>query len=175
MRTRFLFFLFALLTLGSTSPPALSEVYKWVNDQGQVEYSDQYREGAEKVTLQPLSTIQMPKLPADAIAPTDSEEQAPAPPAYQRLAITFPTHDSAFHSGNGDVVVTLELTPDLLPSHSLRLSLDGQPVGVFTGRSHTLPNVDRGTHVLSLDVVDNTSVIQSATPVTFTIHRPMVR
>ena len=167
MKRSQLVFLSALSLLSHT---VQAEVYKWINDQGQVEYSDQYREGAETVQIAPLSTIQMPKLTD---VPTTAEQPAePEATLYKKLAITFPQPEASFHSGNGDVSVTVEVAPELLPSHSLRLSLDGESVTVGRAKTFSLPNVERGTHQLSLDVVDSTSVIQSASPVSFTIHRP---
>jgi hypothetical protein len=160
-----------VLLLVSGSFTATAEIYKWTNDQGEVEYSDQYREGAEKMTIEPISTIQMPKAGPATASPDTEVETDPVQP-YSKLAITFPQPDGAFHSGSDSFAVTVELQPDLQPSHSLRLSLDGEPAGVFQGTSFTLTNVERGTHTLNLDVVDNSSVIQSAPPVTFTLHRP---
>lgn len=153
-----------------------AEVYRWVNDRGEVEYSDQYREGAEKVEIQPLSTIQMPK-PTD-VAPDPSPEPQPqlqsTLPTYARLQITFPEADSAFHSGDGNISVLVTSSPDLLPGHSYRISMDGQVAGVSESGSIPLVNVDRGTHELKLEVIDSTEVIQSAAPIRFTLHRPII-
>lgn len=164
--------LVCLLGLSLLCQPVQAEVYKWINDQGQVEYSDQYRKGAEVVNIAPLSTIQMPKM--DLSTPTAEQAAEPVVTPYTKLAITYPEPNGSFHSGNGEVTVTVVVAPELLPSHSLRLSLDGESIGVGKQTTFSIPNVDRGTHQLALDVVDSTSVIQSAPTVTFTIQRPSV-
>lgn len=157
-------------TLAILATAANAEVYKWINDQGEVEYSDQYREGAEKITIAPLSTIQMPKSgPQASSQVSGSAEKAQL---YSKLAITFPENDSALHAGSGSITVTTAVQPALLPSHSLRLSIDGKAAGVSQDGTFSLADVDRGTHTLTLDVVDSTSVIQSAESVSFTLHRP---
>ena len=79
---------------------------------GQVEYSDQYRKGAEVVNIAPLSTIQMPKM--DLSTPTAEQAAEPVVTPYTKLAITYPEPNGSFHSGNGEVTVTVVVAPELL-------------------------------------------------------------
>lgn len=154
---------------------AQAEIYRWVNDAGQVEYSDRYREGAERVEVREPTTITLPKpVTAESMTESAAEPALQDLKPYQTLAITFPEPDSSFHSGNGDFSVTVSVQPALLPAHSLRLSLDGVQVGLGRTTTFALTNVDRGTHTLQLDVIDSTRVIQAGVPVTFTLHRPSI-
>lgn len=159
--------------LGSASL-SLADIYRWTNDQGEVEYSDTYREGAEKIEVAPISTIEMPKPAARPDDQGDSDDEAaqPTPPLYKTLRITWPESDSAFHAGDGNVEVIFESQPELLPGHSYRLTLDGEVMAITELSSYTLLNVDRGTHQLGLEIINSSEVIISAPPVTFTIHRP---
>ncbi|WP_246840866.1 DUF4124 domain-containing protein [Hahella sp. CCB-MM4] len=154
------------------SQPLSAEIYRWVDDQGNVEYSDQPRDGATKIEVQDPATISLPKL--SNLPATTSGEDTPPPLQYKRLQITFPENGSAFHSGDGNITVLTEVSPDLLPNHSLRLTMDGSVMGTTKAGFFTLTNIDRGTHVLQLDIIDNSSVVQSGPSVTFTIHRPSV-
>lgn len=151
-----------------------AEIYRWVDDQGNVEFSDEPRQGSEKIEVGPTATITLPK-PEDVdnlITPDDPTE---APRSlYTKLEISFPEDNSAFNSGNGDVSVTMLVEPSLLPNHSLRLTMDGTKAVTTKANFYTFPNVDRGTHNLRLDIVDNTSIVKSGPSVNFTVHRPSV-
>src|SRR5690606_37165022 len=96
-------------------------------------------------------------------------------PAYETVAIAYPEPDSAVNSGSGDFSVIMNITPDLQGEHFLRLTLDGQAQPLTKGPAIPLSNVDRGTHTLSVDIVEGETVVQSAEPVSFTIHRPSVQ
>ncbi|WLQ12229.1 DUF4124 domain-containing protein [Hahella aquimaris] len=174
MKSRFAYILLSSALFSSYSGLACAEIYRWVDAQGNVEYSDQEREGAEKVEVGPTATITMPKMTD--IPPRSNDEPEPAPSSYYAtLNITFPTNDSAFHSGNGDLTVLFTSDPTLYPNHSYRVSLDGSPVGTTKDNFLELKGVNRGTHSVSLDVIDNSGVVQSAAPVQFTIHRPSIK
>ncbi len=160
-----------ILVLASTFTEA--DVYRWVDAQGNVEYSDQPREGAEKIEVREPATISMPKL--SDIPATQSAEPVTVTDLYNTLAITFPQDNSAFHSGNGELTVLMEVNPPLYPNHSLRISMDGAIAGTTKANFLKLTNVDRGTHVLKLDIIDNSSVVKDGPSVTFTIHRPTVQ
>lgn len=163
-------FLLPLLAYGGLTQ---AEIYRWVNDNGDVEYSDQYREGAEKVKVAPVTTVQMPK-PSDIPPPAASAEPEKERAIYQQLSFTFPEAESAFHSGNGNISVMFESKPNLRPGHSYRVRLDGQVAGITEATTLELQNVDRGTHTLVLEVIDSSSLLQSSEPLTFTLHRPTV-
>jgi hypothetical protein len=153
---------------------SFAEIYRWVDDQGNVEFSDEAREGSEKIEVGPTATISLPK--PDDVERLSTTTEGPTEQAllYSKLAITFPADNSAFNSGNGDVTVTMVVEPSLFPNHSLRLTLDGKQIATTKSDFHTFPNVDRGTHYLQLDIIDNTSVVMSGPSVSFTIHRPSI-
>lgn len=165
--------LFTVLII-ALSAYSSADIYRWVDDQGNVEFSDEPREGSEKVEVGPTATITLPK-PEDVEGLLEPVDPTAEPQAiYKNLEITFPENNSAFNSGNGDVTVTMSVNPPLLPNHSLRLTMNGKNVVTTKTNFHTFPNVDRGTHNLRLDIIDNTSVVLSGPSVNFTIHRPSV-
>ena len=161
--------------LMAITPYTFAEVYRWVDDQGVVEFSDEPREGAEKVDIGPTTTIIFPKPePGSVTPPVTAPSVGNSSSQYSKLAIVFPQHDSAFVSPNGDVSVSMIVDPPLLPNHSLRLTMDGTTTIRTKENYHTFANVDRGTHQLQLDVIDNTSVVKTGPSISFTIHRPSV-
>ena len=151
-----------------------------MDDAGNVEYSDQYRQGAEKVEIREVQTISLPpadsRLADELQSDREDREEAAAErrEPYRKLEITFPENDTAFNSGGGDFSVTTAVEPALLPTHQLRLSINGKIAGTTRGGFFNLTQVERGTHTLKLEVIDSTNVVQEAAPVTFTLHRPSV-
>ncbi|WP_369601157.1 DUF4124 domain-containing protein [Hahella sp. SMD15-11] len=161
------------IALGLTILNAQAEIYRWVDPQGNVEYSDSPREGAEKVELPPVQIISLPKASE---VPSRPRQTPPEPPAlpYKTLKIRFPEDQSAFFSGDGNVTVLVDMDPPLQPGHFLQAVLDGQPVPA-SGGVLVLNNVYRGTHSLKVNVMRDGQVIQSTPAITFTIQRPRVR
>lgn len=77
---------------------------------------------------------------------------------YLRLMIQFPAADAAHPDPSGDLRVEVISEPLLLPGHAYRLLLDGQaqPSGL------QLHNLDRGSHRLAVEIVDDTGRVLAA-------------
>jgi len=157
-----LFILFISLSL---SLSAASKVYKKVNPDGSVEYSDVPQdETARPIKLKPLQSISLPPLPAA----TSKPAPAPAKPfKYESIRITSPQDDEGIRSNNGDFTAKGELSPSLQPDleHRIQWLLDGKELPDANGLILNLKNVDRGTHQLQLRVIDfdGKAVIESPT------------
>ena len=156
--------------------PVSAQVYRWVDSKGNVHFSDQAGPGAEQIVVPPVSTISLPSASDNSESTGSDSETINAPadehPGYSNLRISFPEPDSAFHSGNGTFTVTTAIEPPLAPIDELRLLYDGQVYAEGQSGNFLMTNIDRGTHVLQLQVVRGNQVIQSTEPVSFTLHRP---
>lgn len=162
--------------LAASAFPVAAEVYKHVDKNGNVTFSDEPKSGSEEVKVRPVTTITLPKM-RDVEAQQRQAEQSgqenSAP--YDRVAFTAPEDNTAFHSGSGDVEFQVTSSPNLRRGHRFEVDLDGQPVGQNPGGTFTVRNMDRGTHTASVFVVDNQGQrVQSGDSVTFTVHRPSV-
>lgn len=154
--------------------PAVAEVYRHVDKDGNVTFSDEPSEGAEEVRVKPVTTVTLPKLKDVQTPPrrtADEGERAP----YENITFVAPNNDEAFHSGSGDVAFQVTSTPPLRNGHKYEVALDGQPVGQSTSGTVMVRNVFRGTHDAAVHVVDrNGARIQTGESISFTIHRPSV-
>ncbi|MEW8043707.1 MAG: DUF4124 domain-containing protein [gamma proteobacterium symbiont of Phacoides pectinatus] len=160
----------ATLLLLLTALATQAEVYRWVDAQGNVHYSDVPVEGAEQIRL-PEPTLYSPgSTRGDPSRPTRA---APADPLYRGLRITTPKHNATLYANDGRVTVQVEVLPTLVPSHTLRLYLDGGEVGAgFESTRITLKDVDRGTHQLQARVYDaNKQLRIGSERVTFHLKR----
>ncbi|PLY16954.1 MAG: hypothetical protein C0631_02305 [Sedimenticola sp.] len=156
---------------------AHASVYKWVDEKGEVHFSDQPEAGAEQIELSeptiytpPDAIRSQPYFDRDQGRPSISQQR---PSGYQELLITSPANEESIRSNEGSVSVTLQLSPALLPGNKFRVYMDGEEISSgLTTTSIQLMNVDRGTHLLYAIVVDGSGkeLIRS-NEVTFTIHK----
>lgn len=153
--------------------PVTAEVYRNVDAQGNVTFSDEESKGAETVNVKPVTTVTLPK--PENVEETDKlrEEVEKEGSAYESVSFTNPEDEQAFHSGSGDVQFDMHSTPGLKPGHQYEVTIDGQPVGQSTSGSVVVNNMDRGTHEAGVHIIDKNGVqVKTGVPIRFTIHRP---
>ncbi|MGE6794044.1 Penicillin-Binding Protein C-terminus Family [Pseudomonas guineae] len=153
--------LFCILML--LALPSLAQVYTYIDAEGNRVFTDKPRSGnAERVELAPSNSMPAMQTPA---APVIT--QAPLEPAqrYNLLRILVPQPDATIRDSAGNLIVSINSEPGLYPQHSYRLLMDGQPVGE-AGSSPVFPleNIDRGTHQLAVEVIDQAGRIIERTP-----------
>lgn len=154
-----------------TAGPSGAAVYKWVDDQGQTQYSDQPHPDAEEV-----KDLEVQTYPAPPPAPGAVETPAPPLPAgYDAIEVQAPANDETIWDNTGNVAVRITLAPALQVAlgHKVVVSVDGErisepePTTVFQ-----LSNLDRGTHTVQATVVDGDGRdLAVAKPVTFHLKK----
>jgi hypothetical protein len=159
-----------LLLVLLTTTPVLADVYRTVDEDGNVIFTDQPSPGAERIEIRKIPTIEAP--PPRLL---EEEAQAPAlpePPGYSKLEITFPVDDTSVRDNAGNVTVNVSLEPALSPNDKLVLYMDGAKAQEGASPQFSLANVDRGIHSLSVAVVDKDgSELKRSNTVSFTLHR----
>ncbi len=161
----------SLLLLGQL---AQAEMYKWVDEEGNVSYSDQpQHKDARKLDRPSDNTVPAVDVPAR----TQPAPTAPDKPEtrYSSIQITSPAHDQAIRSNPGNITVSLSTQPALnvKQGHSISLLLDNQPVQEnITTSQASLQNVDRGTHQLSAIIKNRQGkTLKQSDTITFHLHR----
>jgi hypothetical protein len=155
------------------SVAASATVYKWVDEDGVVHYSDQPHENAEKVQLKAPQTYSAPPVRSPAPSPRQAMHQEPA---YQSCTITEPANDQVFMN-TSTVTAGASVQPALRPGDQLVVTLDGQRIpGVPSqGGGFTISPVDRGSHELQAVVQDSKGQTVCQSPsVTFHVRQPTV-
>lgn len=157
----------ALLCLALMSPAvAIAEVYTYTDAQGNRVFTDQPHKNAKRVDIPPSNSTSgsPPKRPEQSRA-AKAKPQAEVMFSYDLLRILVPEPDASIRSTPGDLIVTVTSEPALQEGHSYRLLLDGKPVGT-AGRSPVFPlhNVDRGTHQLAVEIIDQSGRVLEKTP-----------
>jgi hypothetical protein len=159
-----------LLLAGS----AHAEVYKSINAEGEVVYSDTRTTGAETVKLPPLPTYT-----PTAITPSASKKADPVTTAvYEEIVFLKPEDNATIRNNQGIINAELKLTPALhsKQNHRVQFYLDGEPYGeAGTSTRTVMSNVDRGEHTLTASVVNASGdAIISTAPVIVYLHRQTI-
>ncbi len=160
------------MSLAGTVAVAAS-VYKWVDENGVVHFSDQPHENAQKVELKAPQTYSAPKTPAGPARPARAPGPQPAA-AYQRCAISEPAADQVFMN-TSTVTAGVTVQPAVRLGDTVIVTMDGQRIpGVPPGGGgFTISPVDRGTHSIQMTVVDSSGkTVCSSAAVTFHVHQP---
>ena len=159
-----------------SSMVAADPLYKWVDDQGNVHYSDKPQPGAKKIVLPKASTFNPALMtPPLQSSTTDSDHRhrasaagtAAGPVAYTAIAIGSPKDQDTLWNTDS-VTVSVSTTP-AWQSGEVSITVDGQTQTV-SGTSATFSGLDKGQHSASASVDG-----LRAAPVTFFIQRTSIK
>jgi len=162
--------LIMLLLAGS----AHAEVYKSINADGEVVYSDIPTKGAEALKMPALPTYTSPP-----VTPSVSSKKEPVEKVvYEDFVFLKPEDDATIRNNQGIINAELKLTPALRSkrNHRVQFYLDGEAYGE-PGSSirTTMSSVDRGEHSLTASVLDaDGNSLISADPVIVHLHRQTI-
>lgn len=149
---------------------ATAEVYKWVDEQGNVVYSDQPRPGAKPLDLPEVSTYK--SVPPGRAVPRERAAEA-AGPMYG-VQVLQPEPEATVRDNRGIMDVRVATEPPLLPErgHRLAIQLDDQAVQYTSSLEFQLTEVQRGAHTLRVWVTDKEGeAISDRQAVTFFMHQ----
>jgi hypothetical protein len=169
---------------------AQAGIYRSVDAEGNVVFTDEPSPGAEKIEISPSTVISSDQGITSGDEETDDilklspegesqtfEPEADAIPSYQ-IRIIAPADDESIWVNNGNVSVSMIVEPQLDAERGdlIVLNLDGADVGpAQPTTTFQLNNLSRGTHTVSATVVDRSgSALTSSETVTFHLHRTSV-
>jgi hypothetical protein len=165
---KYLVFLLALACF-----TAQAAVYKSVNENGEVVYSDSPSPGAKRVKMPKLQTYQPQPVP--------TLKSIKRPPVkndyYSSFAFAKPDNDITIRDNLGVVHTELRLVPalDSGRGHLIQFYLDDEPYGPpIELLAVTMSNLERGEHRISASVLDGRgNILISAEDVVVHIHRDL--
>ena len=155
--------------------PTSAEVYRSVDAQGNVTFTNQPAQGAEPVKLRPLSVYDAPELKS---TNGDNADDVSDAALYKSVAILSPQADDTLRDNPGNVTVAAGSEPALerRAGHKFQFFLDGKPDGKPQDAAmKTLTDVDRGEHQVAVAIVDvNGKQLLQSEPVRFFLHRQTI-
>ncbi|GHC38223.1 DUF4124 domain-containing protein [Aidingimonas halophila] len=162
-----------MITLHGLSAHAESAIYRVIDEQGRVLFTDRPQSGSERVDIpQPSAVLPVSRV---AIGGLENDEHVEPPPtSYSAFSIVAPEHEATLPTGQaGDVVVEFAVAPALHESHRIQLRLDGEVRhSPAHARSLSLSGLVRGEHTLEAELLDaDGKVLQRSKPVTLYVQR----
>lgn len=150
-----------------------AQVYTWINEQGIRVYGDEPPANADKAQLPDLQEIKMPKV----VQKEESNEQPASDvfKGYELLEIISPKEDHMITSGHaGKTTIQLHIQPELQPKHEITLLLNGQPVKTGAQLQFQLDNLNRGSHLLQVQIKDQGRLLISSPKRRIHVQRPSI-
>ncbi len=173
---RFISLLLTTLILATTSTLLSAQVYKHVDEEGNVTYSDEpQKKGDQPISLPEPTTIKI--VPAPKSSASGSKKSAKEKTInYDAVEIVSPTNDEAIRSNSGDITIQISSSPALQGGHLYVVVVDGAKTQESAASSVTLTNLNRGSHTALIQIQDEKEqTLATSAPVTFHLLRASVR
>jgi len=153
------------------------DIYRWVDKDGIVHYSDQPGSSkAELITVVEPNAYESADVtpygsPGD--APDDSAADRGASP-YGTLSIVSPQQDQVFFGADATVSAQVDMRGTVQPDDTLVFFLNGERRPA-SGNSLELAGLDRGTYFLRASILDqNGKPVATSNQVTFHVRQPSI-
>lgn len=151
-----------LLSLLLAATPAFAGVYTYVDAEGNRVFTDRPPDNrpVEQIHLAPSNRMSgTPAAPPTRVLSPPAEDQR-----YEVLRILSPAPDATIRDNAGGLIVTASSEPSLRPGHRYRMVLDGSASASQSSPVFALSNVDRGTHQVAIEIIDEDERIIERTP-----------
>ena len=158
--------------------PVLAQMYKWVDDEGNISYSDQPPfKGAEQLTPPPISTTPAMKVPKKRPVKKPKEEETST--QYSYFKITDPENDATIRENNGNFSISLGIKPALNTQKGdyIQVLMDGKIVkDKLSGTSVAFTNIDRGAHQISAMIKNKKGrTLKKSQTIIIYLHRQIIQ
>lgn len=164
--------------LALTATGASAQIYRVVDDNGRVTYTDTPPEEdcqeAKKYSSEELSLPTINIQPGPEIAPRETSDGGDdESTGYQYVSIAAPEDDTTIPPGQLEVSVQVAMEPDLKPGHRVLLLYNNEPHGEPTAStSFVLSGLIRGSYPIRAEILDrNGTVVAASDPVTIHVKR----
>ena len=167
--------LFGIL-LAITASPSMAQVYKVVDKDGNVTFTDQAPvDGSKPIELAPISVIETPVYETKPVV-KEGEEEIPLGQLrrnYRDFAIISPMQEESVWRPDGPIPVTWSVGNALQQGMQVTIYLDGSRYTSTTQSMVAINGLDRGEHTLKAEIRDEKNrVISTAETVTFFVRQP---
>jgi hypothetical protein len=149
-------------------------VYKWVDADGVVHYSDQPVPGAEKIVTAGRSSLNGSSAAASPVNSNPNQARTGAAAQARPAAITLVSPQPEQNFFNNEPINVALSQPELKAEESVTWHLNGKELDQPpTATQFVLPNPGRGTFAIAATITNQTTGEVESTPsVTFYVHEP---
>lgn len=170
-----------VLFLALTATPLTAQVYKIVDKDGNVTYTDQPpKDGSKPIDLKPISVVETPKYevpPKKAAAGEDGQQMSVRElrRMYRDFAIVAPQSEESIWHPEAPITVAWSTGAPLQKGMSVSISVDGKLQASTENRAIPVADLDRGEHTVTAELKNaRNQRIATAEPVVFFIRRPNI-
>jgi hypothetical protein len=171
-----------LMTMLVAASDVQARIYKTVDEDGNVVFTDvppkdhskaiEIEAGNFYETPQPTNVAPNRRRAEEPAAGDDAEDMQEPAVNYSTLQIVNPGADEPVRENAGNLNVVLSVRPALKANHRVQILLDGTVFATNVNTHIQLTNVDRGTHVLTAQIIDSDgTVLMSSDPTSFHMQR----
>lgn len=154
-------------------PSFAQDIYKTVDENGNVTYSDSpVKENSKKLDLPEINSQPSPN---PETAPSFSQANEKTKPVKYTLNINEPSHDQAIPPGQRDVAIIAEIDPIPLEEDiTYTLLIDGAAADTASLPSFLVKEPLRGSHNIQVQAKREKKVIATSKSITIHVIRPTV-
>ncbi|MGB5737110.1 MAG: DUF4124 domain-containing protein [Thiohalocapsa sp.] len=150
---------------------AVAQVYRSVDAEGRAVYTDRPVENSTKLDLPLVGGVEPVEGPTAGLGwPEDAGFRG----SYSEFSIVSPEDNAIVTNADGEIRLSLLLTPPLQPGHRLRVGVDGIDAVGDLGRQMQvrLKGLAPGSHRIQAQVSDDAGTSVAATPLIDVHVRP---
>ena len=178
---KYCFLMLMALILALTVMPLSAAVYKIVDKDGNVTYTDEPPgDGSKPIELKPISVVERPTYETPPKADVDDGEEAQMSlrdmrRAYRDFAIVAPQSEESIWHPEAPITVAWNTGKQLQDGMTVSVAIDGQQQADTTQKIVPVSGLDRGEHTVTAELRNaSNQTVASAEPVTFFIRRPNI-
>ncbi|HEY8520303.1 MAG TPA: DUF4124 domain-containing protein [Gammaproteobacteria bacterium] len=163
-----------VLSLSFTAANAAT-VWTWVDETGQVHYSDTPVPGARQIEIRDSVRISpTPAAQPSAAQPSQPTDTAATGPS-QTVWVVRPAEQETLWNIGAMLEVQLDVVPPLRPGQRVDVVFDGQRLNLnTTSLQFTVPDVFRGVHTLQAVILEGEREVTRSDPVTFMVQQTSI-
>jgi hypothetical protein len=149
----------AMLLVGTT---VHAEIYRMVDGQGNVTFTDTPVKGAQRMQLPPLSIV--PGLTPEQIAQANGQTAAAEPSRVlsYRLSVVAPKANQTFIKPNDTIEIGAVTQPQLANGDRVVILFNGKPLGEGNSAAVPTESLDRGEHRVVVQVVSGAGRVMTS-------------
>ena len=164
---------FFVVAVTFVSGNTIAGIYKYLDENGKIAYSDKPVQGAQELKIRTRSTSELDEAQRAADALENDDDNSGEVTSYESLELLTPGDDKVVSDRSGSVQVILLPTPQLSNTHELIITVDGKDISRGRHANLNLSQVSRGTHTVSARILNaNGDTMISSPTTTFHVREP---
>ncbi len=182
MNYRTLLMILFAFSLVITASELTAQVYKVVDKDGNVTFTDKPPpDGSKPMELPPLSVIEAPSFDAAPSAATSDplvevEEEVPLRTLrrdYEGFSIVSPLQEESLWGPDGPISVAWNSPSALQEGMQVTVYLNGKKQTTTTQQMVVVAGLPRGEHIITAEIKDSKNrIVATAAPITFYVRQP---